>query len=330
MVLLLSDIPTRAATTVCQVFSGCTASSTLTGILKGAGTNPVQTAVPGVDYQGPITLTTTGTSGSATFNGATLNVPQYPSFSYPFTPTAYGGATSTTIGFLSGLFATASSTFSGPLHLSSLSNGSLAVYGGLVTSGATTTAGTGLTYSGNSFNCNTASGSVFGCLTAADWTTFNGKQSAGNYVTALTGDVTASGPGSAAATLATVNANIGSFTNASITVNGKGLITAASNGTVAPAFPFTPVSYGNATSTTIGFLNGLLSTASSTFTGNTHFPSGIWNSSGSVGIATTSPSRALSVGDDSIYSAYFSGRVGIGISAPANLFQVNGDRKSVV
>jgi hypothetical protein len=41
-----------------------------------------------------------------------------------------------------------------------------------------------------------------------------------------TGDVT----GATALTLATVNSNVGSFTNASITVNGKGLITAASSG----------------------------------------------------------------------------------------------------
>lgn len=82
----------------------------------------------------------------------------------------------------------------------------------------------------NTISCQVATGSVPGCLSAADWTTFNGKQASGNYITALTGDVTASGPGSAAATLATVNSNVGSFTNANITVNAKGLITAASSG----------------------------------------------------------------------------------------------------
>lgn len=64
-------------------------------------------------------------------------------------------------------------------------------------------------------------------------------QPAGNYVTALTGDVTASGPGSVAATLATVNSNVGTFGSATqagvFTVNGKGLITAASATTVTPA-----------------------------------------------------------------------------------------------
>lgn len=62
----------------------------------------------------------------------------------------------------------------------------------------------------------------------------------GNGITGLTGDVTATGPGSVAATLATVNANTGSFGSSTaipnITVNGKGLITAAgSNAVIAPA-----------------------------------------------------------------------------------------------
>lgn len=82
----------------------------------------------------------------------------------------------------------------------------------------------------NAVTCQVATGSVPGCLAAADFTTFNGKQAAGNYITALTGDGTASGPGSAALTLATVNGNVGSFTNANVTVNAKGLVTAVSNG----------------------------------------------------------------------------------------------------
>lgn len=56
----------------------------------------------------------------------------------------------------------------------------------------------------NDLSCRAATGSVSGCLSSADWTTFNGKQASGNYITALTGDVTASGPGSVAATVATV------------------------------------------------------------------------------------------------------------------------------
>jgi hypothetical protein len=56
-------------------------------------------------------------------------------------------------------------------------------------------------------------------------------ESPANAITGLTGDVLAgTGPGAVASTLATVNSNVGSFTNANITVNGKGLITAASSG----------------------------------------------------------------------------------------------------
>jgi len=48
-----------------------------------------------------------------------------------------------------------------------------------------------------------ASGSQNGYLSSTDWTTFNNKQAAGNYITALTGEATASGPGSATVTLST-------------------------------------------------------------------------------------------------------------------------------
>jgi Chaperone of endosialidase len=46
-----------------------------------------------------------------------------------------------------------------------------------------------------------AGASTNGYLSSTDWNTFNNKQAAGNYITALTGEVTASGPNSASATI---------------------------------------------------------------------------------------------------------------------------------
>lgn len=63
-----------------------TISTTVTGITKGNGT-ALSAAVANTDYQVPISLTTTGTSGAATFDGTTLNIPQYS-----------GGASGITIG----------------------------------------------------------------------------------------------------------------------------------------------------------------------------------------------------------------------------------------
>lgn len=61
----------------------------------------------------------------------------------------------------------------------------------------------------------------------------------GDQTITLTGDVTGSGTGSFAATLATVNANVGSFGSATqvatFTVDGKGRTTAAGNATIAIA-----------------------------------------------------------------------------------------------
>jgi plastocyanin len=53
-----------------------TITTSITGVLKGNGT-AVSAAVAGTDYQVPITLTTTGSSGAATFSNGTLNIPQY-------------------------------------------------------------------------------------------------------------------------------------------------------------------------------------------------------------------------------------------------------------
>lgn len=72
-----------------------------------------------------------------------------------------------------------------------------------------------------------SSSTANGYLSSTDWITFNAKQSSGNFISTLTGDATATGPGSVPLTLATVNSNVGTFNT--LTVNGKGLVTAASN-----------------------------------------------------------------------------------------------------
>lgn len=53
-----------------------TLKTTVIGIIKGNGVN-LSAASPGIDYQEPISLTTTGSSGAATFIGGVLNIPEY-------------------------------------------------------------------------------------------------------------------------------------------------------------------------------------------------------------------------------------------------------------
>ena len=60
-----------------------------------------------------------------------------------------------------------------------------------------------------------------GFLTSTDWSTFNGKQAAGNYITALTGNVTASGPGSAAATIVSVPQAAVNLSTVTTALSGK-------------------------------------------------------------------------------------------------------------
>lgn len=77
---------------------------------------------------------------------------------------------------------------------------------------------------GHDFQFNIADATHDGFLLTADWNSFNNKVSNATH----TGDAT----GATALTLATVNADVGSFSNATVTANAKGLITAISSGTV--------------------------------------------------------------------------------------------------
>ncbi len=75
-------------------------------------------------------------------------------------------------------------------------------------------------------------------VTSAIQTQLNGKQATGNYITALTGDVTATGPGSVAATLATTGITPGTYISpSSVTVDSKGRLTAITAG---QTWPFDP------------------------------------------------------------------------------------------
>ena len=130
------------------VANGGTGSTTLTGILKGAGTSGVVTAVGDTDYQKPITLTTSGTSGAATFSGDTLNIPQYAG-------TTYGAAwpitlTGSTFGF-NGLSTSTNLTqgqlpyVTGPNTFGQVATGSVAAGTGISVTAGQSIVGSGLT-----------------------------------------------------------------------------------------------------------------------------------------------------------------------------------------
>jgi hypothetical protein len=108
--------------TALPVANGGSGATTLTGILKGNGTSAFSAATAGTDYQEPITLTTTGTSGAATFVGNTLNIPQYSGGGGSGTVTSVGGT-----GTVNGITLTGTVTTSGNLTLGgTLANVSLA------------------------------------------------------------------------------------------------------------------------------------------------------------------------------------------------------------
>lgn len=105
-----------------------------------------------------------------------------------------GGATTTGLtvsAYLVSASSTIASTTVGTLNATSslTSQGDITAYSGFSINGErfTDLTGNGLSVTGNALTCVTASGSVFGCLASADWTTFNNKVATTRTLTAGAG-----------------------------------------------------------------------------------------------------------------------------------------------
>jgi hypothetical protein len=105
-------------------------------------------------------LASVGTITSGTWNGSILGV--------PYGGTGWGNIAAGAIPYGNGSAALATTTAATAGYV-------LTYLNGVPTWAATTTFSGALAYSGGNVACNMASGSVFGCLASADWTTFNNK-----------------------------------------------------------------------------------------------------------------------------------------------------------
>lgn len=204
--------------------------TSITGVLKGNGA-AISAATAGTDFQAPITLTTTGSSGAATFVGNTLNIPQY---------TGGGGG--------SGTVTSVGQTFTG---------GIVSVAGSPVTTSGTlalTVAGTsgGVPYfsSGTTWASSDVLG--FGQIVTGG----GAGQSPASILTG-TGVLTALGVNTGFAGAFTVNGGALGTPSSGTVTNLTGTASININGTVGATTPaagtFTSVGYRGATSGTIAF-----------------------------------------------------------------------------
>lgn len=234
--------------------NGGTASSTpLGGILKGNGTGAINSAIGDTDYQKPISLTTSGTSGAATFSADVLNIPNYATGGGGGGSGSVGTSTHETQGGLA-YFTTNSAT---PALVGEVATSSVAASSPLT--GSITVIGSG------SLGIQVANTSQNGYLTSTDWNTFNNKQSALTFSTGLTnttGTITVN-----------TSQNISTLSNLSVagfvqTTSGGVLSSATlTSGQVTTALGFTPIS-ANQTITLSGVVTGSGSTAITTAFGS--------------------------------------------------------------
>lgn len=289
----------------------------------GTSTPPTYGQIPVGNNVGTYTLTATSSLGISSSGGN--------SFAWPFTAQSYGVSTTSTLGFLNGLFSTASSTFSGNLFLSALSQGTMNIGSAgkvYTTSTSTPTISAPLTYSGTlgqfiggvsgAFGCTTASAGVTGCLSGTDWSTFNSKGS-GTVTSVVAGTGLSGGTITTTGTITNPNIINSGTTGQFPYYAGAGTaLTATSQifnnngnigiGTTTPQWPLEVSSANGAPQFVIGSSNnsqwaftnyvGNLSIGpvnQNTYATSTVPDIQIINSSGNVGIGTSTPSQLLDV-----------------------------------
>lgn len=168
----------------------------------------------------------------------------------------------------------------------------------------------GLSISGQKISLGLASGSSVGALSATDWTTFNSKQASGSYITSLTSDVVASGPGAASST---IQPNV--VSNSKLAQMGAHTYKGNNTGSTANAADITSTQLTADLDTFTSSLKGL---APASGGGTTNFlrADGTWNpaGTGSVSSVALTVPPFLSVGGSPITT---SGTLAVSLSGAA-------------